>query len=97
MADQDKQDQNWLQIRKRIDAEKSPDPDPTPEPALSPMGTDDEAAGVTTAPADIARSAGPEAPPRQPPRQSKVPLWVYGFGAVAVLVILLLVLGSAST
>ncbi|HEX2527228.1 MAG TPA: hypothetical protein VHL31_13150 [Geminicoccus sp.] len=94
MANDSERGPNWLQIRERIDADKTLDKNTPPEPAMATFGTDDEAAGQYTAPEDIARSAGPEATLPGPSPKPVIPGWAYFVGGLAVLVIGFILLTS---
>jgi hypothetical protein len=48
---------NWAQARNRIDRGETGDKIAVDDPAAAPLGTDAEAGGASTRPADIARSA----------------------------------------
>jgi hypothetical protein len=87
---------NWQQVRERIDAAHAPGKTTPPEPALAAMGTDDEAAGYTAAPADIARSAGPETKVTPQPNRRSLPAWFYVVVALVLLGLAFLFLGTAS-
>lgn len=67
-------------LRSRIDEGGAGDKVDFPDPAASPLGTDDEAAGTPPLPADIAQAAGHElsrAPVAAPADTGeRVPLWL---------------------
>lgn len=47
---------NWSQARKRTDRGKTHDKVDFPDPAVAPLGTDEEAGGARTSEEDIARA-----------------------------------------
>ncbi|WP_147305197.1 hypothetical protein [Alkalilimnicola ehrlichii] len=67
---------NWDQLRDRIDRNRCGDKVDFPDPAVSPLGTDEEAGGSRTPPEDIAHSAK-EQEWQQPERPGgRVPLLI---------------------
>lgn len=57
---------NWDQLRHKIDAGETGDKVPWSDPAIAPLGTDEEAGGASTAPEDIAAGAPQEQAPADP-------------------------------
>jgi hypothetical protein len=94
---------NWAQARARIDRGDTGDKIAVDDPAAAPLGTDAEAGGASTSPADIARSVqlqshgeGARAAARAPltaGRRQLVP-WLVVILALAIAVILALLVAG---
>ena len=94
---------NWAQARAQIDRGETGDKIAADDPAAAPLGTDAEAGGVSTSPADIARSvhlqrlggharAAAQAP-RTAGRRQLVP-WLVVILALAIAVTLALLIAG---
>jgi CubicO group peptidase (beta-lactamase class C family) len=94
---------NWAQARAQIDRGETGDKIAADDPAAAPLGTDAEAGGVSTSPADIARSVelqshGEDAraaaqAPRTADRRQLVP-WLVVILALAIAVTLALLIAG---
>lgn len=76
------------QLRANIDAGLTGDKVDFPDPAAAPLGTDDEAAGVTSAPAAIAQTTSKETTRPVKPGESGFPIWVM-IGAVVLIAVVI--------
>jgi hypothetical protein len=89
---------NWAQARDQIDSGATGDKVGYPDPATTPLGTDAEAGGSSTPPEVIAQNVRNEQqtrPARGPahPKVSMSPWLFVGVGAVALVIVVLLVAG----
>ena len=89
---------NWDQLRHRIDAGETGDKVPGSDPAIAPLGTDEEAGGASTSPEDIAASALQQAvsDAGDAPPLARAAI-VFGVAAALAIVLALLLVWASST
>lgn len=87
---------NWAQLRHKIDAGETRDKVRWSDPAVAPLGTDEEAGGASTAPEDIAASAQEQARgTAHGPSPGRTVVIISVAGLLVILLALLLVLASS--
>ena len=89
---------NWDQLRHKIDAGETGDKVSCSDPAIAPLGTDEEAGGASTSPEDIAASALQQVVPDagDAPTVARAAIVVGVAAALAMALALLLVWASST-
>lgn len=99
MADEQQPATNWAQARDRINSGDTGDKVAYSDPASTPLGTDSEAGGSTTAPEVIAQNVSNQQHPARPDPELTQPNagaspWVYVGAVAAVLVVAVLLFAA---